>query len=202
MKRAIVILGGGLIKDQGAWRTIDLGERMRGDAPSNGRWRVDAAFYLWQENKDALIVVSGGVGQFLKNVSDAPTTSSVIKRELIALGMPEEVVIEERRSNTTFEQLLAICDLVKEENFKELIILSNEWHLPRVKAMIDCNDQLRGVFYSVKITLVSAEEVLLKADPKNWQSKILEGRKSPLIEERLKLEERGVKDIMSGNYDY
>ncbi|TSC60936.1 MAG: hypothetical protein G01um1014107_184 [Parcubacteria group bacterium Gr01-1014_107] len=201
MKTAIAVLGGGLVREGETWKTINLGQGGDDFALSDDRWRVDAAFEIWRELPGSLIIASGGKGQ-LKDIPDAPTVSEVIKRELIELGVPGAVILEENRGGNTFEQLREVAVLALKNSFSDLRILSNEWHLPRVKAMLDFAPGLKETFSTLKPSLVSAEEVLLKSSPKHWQARILEARENPEMRKRVALEKRGVEEIQRGTYKY
>ena len=90
MRLVIVILAGGLVKDINGWRTTWFDE-MDNFGALGDRFRVLAGAYTYQnaqkENQDAWLIACGGKGQ-LQSISDAPTISSVIKKELIELGVP------------------------------------------------------------------------------------------------------------------
>jgi uncharacterized SAM-binding protein YcdF (DUF218 family) len=201
VKKAIIVMGGGLVEKKNHWKTIDLGEGGDKFAISNDRWRVDAAFELWKTRPDYFIIASGGKGQ-LKKISGAPNISSVVKRELIELGVSETSIIEESISGSTFSQLKEIAILAFKKKFTDLIIISNEWHVPRIEAMLEHAPGLSSAFSSLKVTLVSAESVLLKVDSDKWQTRILKARNGPEMKKRFALEEKGVQEIKAGTYKY
>ena len=199
-KTAIVILGGGLKKDaDGRWRTTNYDEPGDNFGVSGDRLRVVAASYLYKSNPEQIIIVSGGRGQ-LKDIPDAPTVSQVLKKELMELGVPEEKIIEENISGNTYEQLKKIKRLIRKEGLKKIDFVSNKWHLPRIKAMLESFPELKEIYNLVKVELKGAEEILLKYDHKNWQEIIEKVYKSEGLKKRIELEQKGIQDIKEGRY--
>lgn len=201
--KTIVILGGGLFKDSaGRWRTT-LGEE-EGDkfGPTNDRLRVLAAAALWEKDKNLIVVASGGQGQLKGSLPPDLTVAKVIKSELTDLGLPAEKITEEEKSGSTYGQLLALAEMIeKGEILGEISIISNEWHLPRIKAMIEHSD-LKETFAEKKINLVAAEEVLLQLKTKEWKEFIEKTRNNPAMKKRLDIEAKGVEQIKNGTYKF
>ena len=199
-KTAIVILGGGLKKDaDGRWRTTNYDESGDNFGVSGDRLRVVAANYLYKNNQEQLIIASGGKGQ-LKNIPGAPAVSEVLKRELIELGVPEEKIIEENNSGNTYEQLKEIKKIISEKKLKNIIILSNGWHLPRIKEMLEQFEELKQIFDLTKVEFLSAEKICLEHDKEAWQEIIEKAYKSEMLKKRIELEQKGVQDIKEGRY--
>src|SRR3989344_2664961 len=134
-KTVIVILGGWIAKDQkGNWHTADQYEGYNQFGISGHRIRVLAGKYLYDEHPDAWLIASGGTGK-LKNQTDAPTISSVIKTELVDLGVPESSILEESLPATTYQQLAALTKMVEQENISRVWLVSNTYHIPRIEAL-------------------------------------------------------------------
>lgn len=189
----IVVLGGGLLYENGVWRTTRFNEKGDTFGALGDRLRVEAAALLYQENPDAVLIASGGKGQ-LKDNSDAPTISSVIKKELIELGVPAARIIEEDVSGNTWQQLQQLKALIQQRSARSVLIISNEWHLPRVKAMIEKDSAIEI------LQCVSAEEILIERDAARWKSFIAMAYQSDDIRKRIELEMKGVEDIRKGTY--
>jgi len=108
MEKVIAVLGGGLIKDKdGRWRTTNFDEAGDEFGTLGDRLRVEAAACLYERYPGSLFVASGGQGQYADQ-ADVPTVASVIKRELIELGVPEQQIILEENSGSSWRQLLEI----------------------------------------------------------------------------------------------
>lgn len=201
MNTAIAILGGGLKKSKnGIWRTTNFKE---GDnfGADGSHIRIIAGSYLYKNNLFDLVIASGGKGQY-KNIKNAPNISTVIKEELIKLGVSNKKIIEEKKSNNTYEQLIEIEKIIERKKLKKLIIISNKYHLPRIRIMIENERKLRKLFKSNIIKLKSAEDIIVKYDAKKWKPIIDNAYKSKAIKERIKLEKKGLLDIKKGVYKF
>jgi len=199
-KEIIVVMGGGIIKDKdGKWhsdsdKTTDVFGKT-----NNGLWRVEASKYLFKNAGEQVIVASGGKGQY-RYLPDFPTVASVIKSELVGLGVPPESVIEEKSSNNTIEQLEQVAKIIDEYKPKKVLIISNEWHLPRIGAFIKKDSILATTFNNIDSFLISAEDVLIEYDNQKWLKRISADRDSKKYKERKQLEEKGFRDIENGVY--
>jgi hypothetical protein len=199
-KIAIVVLGGGMKKDaNGRWRTTNYDEPGDNFGVSGDRLRVEAANYLYKNNQEQLIITSGGKGQF-RDISDAPAVSGILKKELMELGVPEKNIIEENNSGNTYEQLKEIKKIIGEKKLKNISILSNDWHLPRIKEMLEQFEELKQIFDSTKLEFLSAEKICLEYDKEAWQEIIEKAYKSEGLKKRIELEQKGVQDIKEGRY--
>lgn len=197
-KKAVAIIGGGLKKENHKWRTTNFDE---GDnfAVQGDRLRVVAGSYLFKDNPKLLIIASAGKGQY-KDISDVPTVAEVIKKELVEFGVPIENIIKKEQPGNTWQQLQEFKKVIYKKELLEVMIISNKYHLPRIKAMIESDTKLRGLFKKSIIKLQSAEEVCLKYDKGKWQKIIKDAYNSQAMKERIKLENKGVRDIKSGKY--
>ena len=202
----IVILGGGLKKDKNDWRTTNFDENdnfgVLGD-----RLRIVAGKYLYarasKNNPDVFIIVLGGKGQ-LKNTKDAPAVAEVLKKELTELGVPPESILEESNSGNTFEQLLALNKIVAEKDLRSIMLVSNRYHLPRVKTMIEFFPNrlksLSVMLAAKNLKFISAEKVCILHYKDKWYKKIKEVYASEGMKKRMQLEKQGIKDIKKRRY--
>lgn len=197
-KEILVIFGGGILVDkEGKWHT-DSDEALDiFGKTSNSRWRVEAAKYLFNDAHKQIIVASGLKGVY-RDLSNFPVISSVIKSELVELGIPSESIIEERHSGNTLEQLKEIAKIINSYKPTTISIISNEWHLPRISAFMRKDRKLSVVFKSAN--LISAEDVLIKYDSQKWLKRIETDRNSEIYKDRKSLEKRGVQDIENEVY--
>jgi len=199
VKKAIVILGGGLIKERGKWRTTNFDE---GDnfGASGDRLRVVAGSCWYGKHPDALVIVSAGKGQY-QNIPGAPTIAEVMKKELVALGVPLCLIKKEEESGNTWQQLQSVKKIISKSKFNKVLILSNQWHLPRVQAMIKIDTTLKSMLTAGKIELVSAEKIVLKYAPAEWKKIIQLAYRSSVLKKRIALEKEGVRQIKAGTYN-
>lgn len=202
MKKAICVLIAGVKKNKdGQWASTDLGDSGLG-APG-GKLRVAAAAYLYKSNPESIIIASGGRGWDVKN--DEPEhsdLSEIIKLELIELGVFEKNIIKENKSNKTFEQLKELKKIIDNEKFNETTIITNDYHLARVKAMLKYAQELSKMFADKRIALQSAEEICLRYDRIKWQNIIKAAYESEEMKKRMEMEENGVKQIKDGTYKF
>ena len=205
-QKTIVVLGGALVKDKsGEWRTTNYDE---GDnfGVSGDKLRVLAAEVLVKDlavKENFLIVASGGRGQY-RDIPGVPTLAGVIKNELIKLGVPADKILEENKSNNTFEQLQELKKIIKARKLQDVTIISNKYHLPRVQAMINYDAELKEMSGHGLIALktIAAEDILIEHEPAVWKKIIDQAYASEGVKERIALEKKGVKQIKAGTYNF
>ncbi len=190
-KHCLVVLSGGARKNRnGEWKTYGI----LGD-----KFRIVAAHYLWNKDKNFFIVASGAKGELVNKI-DEPL-AEIIAQELTESGVKRKMIIKEPRSNNTHEQLLRLPGLIKKYKFGSTSIISNEWHLPRIMAMIEnMVPDLKNILLKNEIKFVAAENVLLKADPRKWTTAIQKIRTSKAMKIRIDKEKKGIQNILSGTY--
>ncbi len=192
----IVIFGGGLKKHKdGAWRTRNYSEGKEGSA--GDRLRVLAGYYLYNKSKNSLIIVSGGKGIY-KKIPDFPPVSSIMKKELVQLGLPKNKLLEENKSNSTYQELLWLKRFISQKKHGKVKIISNSYHLRRIKALAS----LPNINLLPKIKIISAEKILIKYGSDSWKNKIESAYASPKMKQRIALERRGIKHLKSGRYSF
>ncbi|MFA6551009.1 MAG: YdcF family protein [Patescibacteria group bacterium] len=199
MKKEIVaVLGGCPIKDNNRWRTTNFNE---GDEAGvlGDRLRVEAAFVWYQKYKVKILAI-GGRGQ-LKNIPGSPAVAAVIKKELVDLGVPANFIKEEKKSGRTYSQLQALKKIIERCQLTKVTVISNRYHLPRIKAMLRQDNGLKSMLNKKKINLQSAEQILIAADKKKWKKIIDHAYLSDKMKLRIALERQGVRQIKAGTYN-
>lgn len=189
---AIIILGGGLIKNRDdIWQTRNYNDGSGGGE----RIRVLAGYYLYKRKEDGVIIASGGKGKKLHEPTTV-TISSVIKKELMELGIPKQKIIEDNKSISTLEQLESIKKLIN--GYSKISIISNKYHLPRIKTMIAYIPELK--FLKNKVRIISGENTVIKYGPAKWRRVISATYKTRAMKKRIAQEKQGIKDIKFDNY--
>ena len=155
----------------------------------------------WGRDKKTKIIALGGRGQ-LENIPDSPPVSEIIKDELVELGVKPEDVVCERNSGNTFRQLVELGKIVNKEKLKKIALITNEWHFPRIRAMLEYNPVLTKQFFGCKILFTNAESILLKYDSEKWRKVIEVAHESDAMKKRIARESAGVKQIKEGTYNY
>ncbi|OGG87259.1 hypothetical protein A3B87_00100 [Candidatus Kuenenbacteria bacterium RIFCSPHIGHO2_02_FULL_39_13] len=198
-KKYLAILGGGLKQNKNSqWVSTDITEPEDFQGAPSGEIRVIAASLLSKQNPELYIIATGGHG-YDKNVRGKkhPGLANITQSELIKLGVPQNRIIKESKSNNTYQQLIELSKIIQQQDIKDIAIISSRWHLPRTKAMIGYLPQLKPL---KKIKLISAEKICLKYYPKKWKKIIAQVYHSQAMKQRIKQEKRGIQDIKAGKY--
>lgn len=198
---AIIVLSGGVKQDVSLrWVSTDLtAEDDKLGAPG-GKLRVRAAAVLGNQYPSAIVVASGGKGFDVPEGTpeDRPLESEILRDELIENGVPVERIVLEQNSNTTYQQLQELEKLIAEKHWEHTALITNRYHLPRLRAMIET--KFPHLLQSFQ--LLSAEEILIEADPERWETVIAEAYASPFMANRMAKEEQGIAQIKNGTYQF
>lgn len=193
-RNAIVILGGGLIKNKrGQWHSTGF----KGPVFAS-HLRVLAGYYLFKKKPDSLIIASGGKG-YLKKIRDAPTVAQIMKRELVAMGIPSKSILEEKRSDNTHQQLQGIKKILPFHKINKISIVTNWYHLGRTRAFISQDTAMNKLLKYNKIKLEAAESIVQKHEPglKNKIKMLYQSNKMKTV---IILERTGIRQIKNGTY--
>src|SRR6185436_14908748 len=91
----------------------------------------------------AELIKQGAVPKLVVTGSNAPNETSeaeVAKRELIANGVDESLIVTESDSRSTIEQVIYIRDeLMARQSWDKFVIVSDQYHLARVLEMCKFN---------------------------------------------------------------
>lgn len=90
--------------------------------------RVDTAIRLYQAHRAPKVVLSGGALE--GDVSEARGMAFVMKQE----GVPEEALLLENSSRTTYENAMLTEEELKEHNFGKVLLVTSALHMPRAMA--------------------------------------------------------------------
>ncbi len=110
-----VLLCGGIITDT-----------LEGNIPQkNAVGRIMKTAQLYNKNPKK-IYISGG-----SPLQNRESESSVYKRELVLLGIPQEDIIIEEGSRNTKENAVLIKNIMREEKIKSALLITSAVHMPR-----------------------------------------------------------------------
>ena len=108
---------------------IVLGAGVRGEIVTRPlARRLDTAFYYWQRNPDAYVIVTGGLGN-----RATITEAEAMARYLVRRGMPRERILLEELSTSTYENLKfakEILDGYFPDGFSAVLV-TNDFHIFR-----------------------------------------------------------------------
>lgn len=193
-EQALFVLGGWPIADaQGFWHSSLFENGSIGD-----RLRVEAAAVLYRADPQR-VIVTGGEGK-LAHLPQATACASVMRRELIELGVPDGDILEETKAANTYEQLQFIKYAFVQFPISTLRILSNHYHLPRIDAFLTSDIELRDWCAGGQIQMQAAEDVLIQHDFSRWSLLITEAYASTAMHQREEQEFEGVRAIRAGTY--
>lgn len=113
---------------------IILGMAMWGEQPSPGlKERLDYGLKLFKEGKFSTIIVSGGL--------DKPgykyTEAQGMRNYLVGQGVPEEAILLDNKSTSTYENLLFSQDIMQEKALSTAIIVTHSFHGRRALEIAD-----------------------------------------------------------------
>lgn len=108
---------------------IILGAGIKGDKPTRLlKSRLNKAILCYEKNPDIIIVVSGGMGH-----QEKFTEAYVMKKFLIENGIPQENILTEDKSTSTYENFIfskSILDDTLKKDYS-LGFITNEYHIYR-----------------------------------------------------------------------
>lgn len=90
--------------------------------------RLNAAVDYWQNNPDAMIIVTGGLGN-----RATITEAEAMSRFLVWRGIPEEAILLEEYSTSTYENLVFAKEIATEhfpDGF-QAVLVTNDFHIYR-----------------------------------------------------------------------
>jgi uncharacterized SAM-binding protein YcdF (DUF218 family) len=94
------------------------------------RARLDEAFAAYREGVAPLIVVTGG-----RQEGDQFTEAEASRDYLIDRGVPEEAILLENDAHNSWQSMQGTAELLKDRNLSNVLIVSDGFHLFRVKMM-------------------------------------------------------------------
>lgn len=138
----LVLLGfSAFLLGYGAWDNVTyredavivLGAGIRGETVSlTLKDRLDAALSYYQENPEAVIVVSGGQGP-----QETIPEALAMERYLLNQGVPKEHILKEEKSTSTYENFVYTKEILDQyfDDAYEAAFVTNEYHVYRAKGI-------------------------------------------------------------------
>lgn len=104
---------------------IILGMSMWGDEPSPGlKERLDYGLKLYNEGMFSRIIVSGG----LDKADYQYTEGQGMRNYLVAHGVPDEAILMENESTSTYENLKFSQKIMQQEGMASAVIITHTFH--------------------------------------------------------------------------
>lgn len=190
--KIIFILGGFLKKNRdGNYRSDKL-----------SYLRVLAGYYFYkklsEENKKNQIelIVSGGKGIYRK-MPGIPSVAPVMKQELIELGInAKDIKVD--KTDFTFPELVWLKKHISGKK-AETFVITNAYHLPRIRTMINVLPELKKL--KNRVELVPAEKIVAKFNKKMGPT-INNLNKSLRMRKMIASEKRGINALKRSGYKF
>jgi len=113
---------------------IILGAALWNDVPSPGlKERLDHALSLYKQGIVSNMILSGGYDENGSKLSEAEG----MRNYLVEQGVPENRLVLENRSTSTYENLLYSKPLAAERNWNKIIIVTHDYHATRAAEIAD-----------------------------------------------------------------
>ena len=94
--------------------------------------RLELAAKLYKEGRAPFILLSGGFGK-----KGTVREAEIMKEKLLSLGIKEEVILTEKESNNTTENVLCALLVLERkfllQNIKRLIVVTSIYHIQRLQ---------------------------------------------------------------------
>ena len=112
---------------------VVLGAAAWNDKPSPVlRERLNHAINLYHEDRVQALILTGGYGE------GAPFSESQVSRDYcVKKGVPLGDIYIEKQSGTTLENITEAKNIVEEQSWQNVLLVSDPWHLKRALAMAD-----------------------------------------------------------------
>lgn len=106
--------------------------------------RTEKGVELLKEGLGDYLILSGGI------VYDDVTMAELMKNHAMKLGISEEKILIDDKASTTHENAEFTKEIIEENNFKSIIVVTSEYHSRRSKAAME---------KALKNTLIDGEKV-------------------------------------------
>jgi len=118
--------------------------------------RLDHAFALYKKGFFSTFILTGGIGE-KENISEA----RVGKDYLIQNGVDRKNIFMEESGTTSLQSLIAVKSIIREQNFKSIILVSDGFHIMRIKKMAK-DLEIKAFASPVKESIISSNYVKFK----------------------------------------
>jgi len=134
---------------------VVLGKRLNDDGSMRKELigRIESGIQVFNENKADYLCVTGG----MPNKKAALTEASQMYAYLIEKDFPEEKIIYEDRSLTTWGNAMRLKKLLKDETIDRIFLVSSKYHFHR-KNFGTCDKIFKKRFKNVCIVNCEVEE--------------------------------------------
>ncbi|ABV88651.1 YdcF family protein [Shewanella pealeana] len=119
--------------------------------------RCQAALWQYQLRPDSKVLLTGGFGEHFNQTNTAHAL--YCQAYLIDHGMPNSAFTDIALSRFTFEDAILSKPIVEEHGFRELCLVTSEFHLPRARLIFSQIFAAQILTYVAATTSCSAAEL-------------------------------------------
>lgn len=200
---AILVLPAGIKQDSsGRWVSTDLTPEDDAHGAPGGKLRIHAASILAALHPRAVIITGGGKGFDVdaRISNERPLLAEILRDELLEVGIPLERMQLDWNSQTTYQGLQELDNIIQKSIMRRIVVVTNRYHLGRVHAMIET--KFSHILPRVMLEFVGAEDVLVVHNEARWRSHIEKAYLSEFMKKRIAMEEEGATQIRLGTYRF
>ncbi len=96
--------------------------------------RLDHGVFLWQQEIAENLLLTGGTGRF------PPAEAQVMRQLALAAGVPPENIFTEEAATTTFRNVQNCAEIMAQQEWRSVLVVSDFWHLRRSVWLFRCMD--------------------------------------------------------------
>ncbi len=207
----IVVLCGGLYrKKNGDYAPTEYRHADEfGMLGGNLRILATVAFFLQRKSKNVCFSTGKSAKQIEKFGKDVPTEAQIyaqffqsylqkaMRKSNVADLVSPKIFLEDRSVNTV-NNLQNVIAIIKQQQWREIAVVSNDYHLPRISALYHMLMQKNK--YKINISFLSAEEIVKDAFPNKYNVRIQKAYSSKIGKLRVKNELKGLADLKNAQY--
>ena len=122
--------------------------------------RVNTAYDAYKSGRIKKVIFSGGSNGVSNQNNDTVAEAVKMRKLAIKLGIKEEDILIDDKSNNSFENVKNSFYLIKDQNITEIAITTSEFHLKRCYAIIKKN------FPDINVIMIHSKDGF--SDRDNW----------------------------------
>lgn len=156
---------------------------------------------MMRVNPRLIVIPSGGVTNIPEENLKSPPISTVMKAELLALGVPEKNILEEPEAFNTEQQLIKCAAIARAHGWRgrDCVIVTMKWQFGRILSM---QRALKGQVrpFTARTNFLAVERILENSENGEfWKRYFDELNASPDMQARILKEAAGIEQLLTGH---
>jgi hypothetical protein len=200
---AVIVLGMNIRKTEAGYRPTTYADHDQYGMLA-GEMNTIAAQLLHEQQATDTFVFSTGSSEKTKAAfgPDVPTEAEIYNKDFLkriaGSSQPKPVIILEDRSVNTYSNLTECIDIINEQGWQNIAIMSARYHIPRVKMLWEFAQEKHPA--QARAEFLIAEDIIQQATPGVYDELIDAAYRSPEGQKRLASEAQGLQDMKDGKY--